>query len=374
MNMKMLKRIGVIALSAAILLGCTSKKQDDFIVSYSVHAEKMNMEQLTEALNAAKSHGATQVVVWTTHAHARPHEARDIEINHVAARYAHSIGLKYGVGMVCCMRKGMPQDWYAVNRLGQPSDEFPAYKERYKFLDPHKPEVHQYLKETIAAFTLIPDVDFIALDLLRYPDVIMAAGLRPRYGVFQEDEYAPADYCYCDLCVNTFKERTGIDIRAVEDPSTCAEWARFRCDVVADLANDIAQEVHSRGKEISAFVFPGPTKAIQVVRQDWSKWNMDSYMPMNFNCLYETDMQWLKDVTVEEVEAAGKTPLISIFYLSKNWPNRDNETDCLKRGLTPSELEQAIIDAKEAGVQGIGMGFSLLSPEHFEVMDKYFVK
>ena len=101
---------------------------------------------------------------------------------------------------------------------------------------------------------------------------------------------------------------------------------------------------------------------------------MDSYMPMNFNCLYETDMQWLKDVTVEEVEAAGKTPLISIFYLSKNWPNRDNETDCLKRGLTPSELEQAIIDAKEAGVQGIGMGFSLLSPEHFEVMDKYFVK
>jgi hypothetical protein len=372
--MKMLKHLGAIALSVAILMGCSSQKKDDFIVQFSIHAEKMDMEQLTEALKTAKAHGATRVVVWSSHGYLHPHEARDIEFNREAAERAHSMGLKVGIGINCCMRKGMPQDWYAVNRLGQPSDEFPAYKERYKFLDPHKPEVHQYLKETIAAFTLIPDVDYIALDLVRYPDVIMAAGLRPRYGVFSAEEYPPADYCYCDLCVNTFKEQTGIDIRAVEDPSTCAEWAQFRCDVVTDLVNDLAQVVHSRGKELAAFVFPGPGKAIQVVRQDWPKWNIDAYMPMNFNCLYETDMQWLKDVTVEEVEASHGIPLVSAFYLSKDWQNRDNETDCLKRGLTPSELEQAIADAKEAGVQGIGLPYALMSPEHFEVMDKFFVK
>ena len=38
------------------------------------------------------------------------------------------------------------------------------------------------------------------------------------------EEYPTADYCYCDKCVADFKAATGIDIKAVEDPSKCEEW------------------------------------------------------------------------------------------------------------------------------------------------------
>ena len=38
------------------------------------------------------------------------------------------------------------------------------------------------------------------------------------------EEYPTADYCYCDKCVADFKAESGIDIKSVEDPSTCEEW------------------------------------------------------------------------------------------------------------------------------------------------------
>lgn len=64
-----------------------------------------------------------------------------------------------------------------------------------------------------------------------------------------DEEYPTADYCYCDKCVADFKAATGIDIKSVEDPSKCAEWAQFRCDLITKLVNRIADEVHGKGKK-----------------------------------------------------------------------------------------------------------------------------
>ena len=86
------------------------------------------------------------------------------------------------------------------------------------------------------------------------------------------EEYPTADYCYCDKCVADFKAATGIDIKSVEDPSKCKEWAQFRCDLITKLVDRIADTVHAKGKKVSAAVFPGPdSHAKWMVRQEWNK-------------------------------------------------------------------------------------------------------
>ena len=90
----------------------------------------------------------------------------------------------------------------------------------------------------------IPEVDYIHLDYIRYVDVILARGLWEKYGLVMDEEYPTADYCYCDKCVADFKVATGIDIKSVEDPSKCEEWAQFRCDLITKLVNRIAFPVH----------------------------------------------------------------------------------------------------------------------------------
>lgn len=63
------------------------------------------------------------------------------------------------------------------------------------------------------------------------------------------EEYPTADYCYCDKCVADFKAESGIDIKAVEDPSTCEEWKQFRYNRITNLVNKIAAAVHAKGKK-----------------------------------------------------------------------------------------------------------------------------
>ena len=117
-----------------------------------------------------------------------------------------------------------------------------------------------------------------------------------------DEEYPTADYCYCDKCVADFKAATGIDIKSVEDPSKCAEWAQFRCDLITKLVNRIADEVHGKGKKVSAAVFPGPdSHAKWMVRQEWNKWNIDAFFPMNYNDFYLEDASWLAPIVKEEV-------------------------------------------------------------------------
>mgnify|MGYP000152229069 FL=1 len=90
-----------------------------------------------------------------------------------------------------------------------------------------------------------------------------------------------------------FKKATGIDIRTVKDPSMCDQWKRFRYDVVTRLVNKIADAVHAKGKKVSAAVFPGPESyAKKLVRQEWNKWDIDAFFPMNYNDFYLEPASW----------------------------------------------------------------------------------
>jgi len=134
------------------------------------------------------------------------------------------------------------------------------------------------------------------------------------------EEYPEADYCYCPRCVGDFKAATGIDILAMDDPSTCQEWKQFRYDVVTRLVARIAEAVHAKGKKVSAAVFPGPEAyALKLVRQEWNKWPIDAFFPMNYNDFYLEPASWVGKVTKDEVDlgAGTRTGVQWPVYLSR---------------------------------------------------------
>src|SRR5947207_15270628 len=90
---------------------------------------------------------------------------------------------------------------------------------------------------------------------------------------------------------------------------------QFRLDMVTDLVNHyLAQAAHARKKMITAAVFPGPTLARQMVRQDWGAWHLDAFLSMLYNNFYEAGPEWVKKQTQEGVAATSK-PIYSGLFI-----------------------------------------------------------
>lgn len=279
----------------------------------------------------------------------------NLEHIRLAARAAHEEGLVFHAWIPCMLQNGLPKSWYAVNRLGKSALQAPAYVPYYTALDPHNAEVRQWLKSKYAEVAEIPEVDFVQLDYIRYVDVILAKGLWKKYNLVMNEEYAAADYCYCDDCVRDFQEKTGVDIRSVSNPAEVKAWAQFRCDVVTSLVNEIADTVHHLGKKISADVFPGPySHAYWMVRQEWNKWQLDAVFPMNYNDFYLEPAEWVGKVTKEEVcSMKDDVPVFSGLFICRDWRNKKKIVDPEGHGLLPSELKNVVLDCRNAGAAGI---------------------
>ncbi|MDR0892025.1 MAG: hypothetical protein LBN24_05375 [Mediterranea sp.] len=314
--------------------------------------EHTNEQSLQADFSKWKAHGVTGVCF---------NVGFDETKARTAARVAKSQGLEFHAWMPCMLHAGLPASWYAVNRLGESAHDVQAYVPYYTCLDPRNPEVQQWLIEQYSRIAAIPEVDYVQLDYVRYPDVILARGLWDKYGLVMNEEYPKADYCYCDSCVAAFKAQTGIDIRKEKDPSKCKEWAQFRCDVITDFVNKLAEAIHRQGKKVSADVFPGPhSYATWMVRQEWDKWKIDAFFPMNYNDFYLENAAWVGKVTREEVESVeGQIPVYSGLFICKDWRNKDKVIDPENSGLLPSEMKEAVTGAVEAGVTGI----ALFTPE-----------
>ena len=353
-----------LALAAAICLySCAGNKSQAPVYVWEGINSKTNMEELSEKYRFWKSKGVVGVCMGSG----------DVELVREASARAHAEGLEYHAWIGAMTRGDMPHEWYTVNRLGQPSDENPPYVSYYKTLDPADPDVRDYLVGVYSEIAGLPDVDYVQLDYIRYADVILSRGLWEKYGLDMTEEYAPADYCYCDDCVAEFKELTGIDIREVEDPSKVKEWAQFRCDKVTNLVNAIVDAVHSKGKKVSADVFPGPmSHAYWMVRQEWSKWNVDMLFPMNYNDFYLEGPEWLATIVREEAESApAGVPVMSGLFICPDWRNKDKVVDPEDSGLLPSEMETAVRGSLDNGAAGICLFTpGRMSAEHWNALAK----
>ena len=289
---------------------------------------------------------------------------------------AKTAGLEFQAWIPAMVQSGIPSlspDVYAVNGKGESAFDKPAYVDYYKFLCPNREEVFTFLSNLYGTIAAVPQIDGIHLDYIRFPDVILARGLWDKYGLVMDREYPEFDYCYCDTCVADFKARTGIDIRSVENPALVEEWKQYRYNLITNLVNRLSDTVHAHGKLISAAVFPGPNSvAKKIVRQEWNKWNLDAFYPMNYNDFYLEDTTWIGSVCKEGVEALNNgKPLYSGLFICPNPEKKGGEADPEFHGLNPHELEAAIRISILNGANGICLFTpDRMTPAHWDVFVK----
>ena len=149
-------------------------------------------------------------------------------------------------------------EWFSVNRNGQSLADTTAYVDYYKFMCPALPEVREFIKKKIEAYCEVEGLNGIAIDYNRFVDVILPTTLWPKYGIVQDQEYPQWDFGYHPAMIEKFKAAYGYDPREQEDPSQDEKWLQFRCDQITEVANMIADVVHSYGKKMAASPFLRP--------------------------------------------------------------------------------------------------------------------
>lgn len=193
-------------------------------------------------------------------------------------------------------------EWFAVNRKGESGFDKPAYVNYYRFLCPNHEGVAEYLANDYVKEAHLPYVDGVHLDYVRFPDVVLPVSLWKNYGIEQTSEHPEYDYCYCDVCRTQFKALTGRDPMDSKFPMEDQSWINFRLDAITRVVDQITKAVKADNKAISAAVFPGPSMAKKMVRQDWGNWSLDAYFPMIYNGFYYEGPEWIGRSVKESVQ------------------------------------------------------------------------
>lgn len=202
-------------------------------------------------------------------------------------------------------------EWFSVNREGKSLADTTAYVGYYKFMCPALPEVREHINNKIKAYCEVEGLNGIAIDYHRFVDVVLPTTLWPKYGIVQDREYPQWDFGYHPAMIELFQEKYGYDPREQEDPSQDEKWLQFRCDQITEVANMIAETVHSYGKKMAASPFPTPAMSRKMVRQDWGKWNLDIVFPMVYHTFYTGDVSFISDCTIDNVKQ--KNPMTTLY-------------------------------------------------------------
>lgn len=218
-------------------------------------------------------------------------------------------------------------EWLSVNRDGESLADSKAYVDYYKFMCPALPEVREHIKNKIKAFCEVEGLNGIAIDYHRFVDVILPTTLWPKYGIVQDKEYSQWDYGYHPAMIELFVKQYGYDPREQDDPSADEQWLQFRCDQITEVANEIAEVVHSYGKKMAASPFPTPRMSRQMVRQDWGKWNLDIVFPMVYYNFYTEDISFISDCTTENVRDKKDETTLYCGMMAVNGPEMFQSMD-----------------------------------------------
>ncbi len=256
-------------------------------------------------------------------------------------RVAIPIAHKYGIEVYAWLWTLNPEhdrnlilkehpEWLSVNRKGESLANIKAYVDYYKFMCPALPEVREHIKKKIIAYCEVEGLNGIAIDYHRFVDVILPTTLWSRYGIVQDREYPEWDFGYHPEMIRLFQEKYGYDPREQEDPSVDEKWLQFRCDQITEVANEIAEVVHSYGKVMAASPFPTPAMSRQMVRQDWGKWNLDIVFPMVYHNFYTGDVSFISDCTIENVRDKNQ---MTTLYCGMTATNGPEMFECMDAAL-----------------------------------------
>jgi hypothetical protein len=366
-----MNKVVIIALVFALFSCNTPEVEKVKVFAWTGGPGKMTDQELLERFSGYKGKGIDGLMFNGGH---------DPEVYRRVGKIAKEAGLEFHTWIPTMLQgrgTGLSPEAWAVNGNRESALDKPAYVGYYTFLCPNRPEVLTFLSGLYGSVAEVPEVDGIHLDYIRFPDVILARGLWDKYGLVMDREYPEYDYCYCDKCVADFQEKSGIDILTVEDPSQVEEWKQFRYDLITDLVNQLVEVVHAKDKEITAAVFPGPhSVAKKIVRQEWDKWNLDAFLPMNYNDFYLEGTEWIGEMTRESVSSLqnGK-PVYSGLFICPNPEKKADEKDPEGHGLLPEEIEEAIRESMENGAAGICLFTpERMTPAHWEAFERAIYK
>lgn len=249
-------------------------------------------------------------------------------------------------------------DWFAVNRKGESCYDKPAYVDYYRFLCPNREGVKEYLAESYIKDSNLPYVDGVHLDYVRFPDIVLPVSLWKNYGIEQTKEMPEYDYCYCDVCREKFKAQTGKDPMDLPFPMENQSWINFRLDGITQVVDHITKTLKADNKHVSSAVFPGPSMAKKMVRQDWGNWHLDAYFPMIYNGFYYEGTEWIGRSVKESVETInGKAKI----YAGLMFPDvKDN-------------FEEALDEAFNNGASGVSF-FDGPTEEYLHKLKEYLDK
>lgn len=306
-----MKPIKILILFIAIfgIIACTSKKEESeklpMFWTWLDYRPGMNMDSVCMILNES---GLDGLIL----------NAPSPDDYRVAIPVAHKYGIKV-MAWLWTMNLEHDRDeivknhpeWLSVNRNGESLADFNAYVGYYKFMCPALPEVREHIKNKIRAYCEVEGLDGIEIDYHRFVDVVLPTTLWPKYGIVQDREYPEWDFGYHPEMIRLFKEKHGYDPREQEDPSVDEDWLQFRCDQITEVANEIADVVHSYGKIMAASPFPTPAMSRKMVRQDWGKWNLDIVFPMVYHNFYTGDVSFIEDCTIDNVKQ--KNPVTTLY-------------------------------------------------------------
>jgi len=253
------------------------------------------------------------------------------------------------------IRKNHPE-WYQVSRSGKSCFDKPPYVDYYRWISPHIPGAVQYVCDRAEEIARMKQVQGVHLDYVRYPDVILPDALWSQYKLDQTDELADYDFDYGDAAVAAFKKAHGRDPRAIKDPATDQEWLHFRYDAVTALVKRVHQTVQPHKKQLTAAVFPTPSLARKICRQDWDKWPLDMACPMTYHSFYNQPEAWIGDCVRENIQAAH-FPICAGLYMPAF--------------KSPEEFERGVKAAFHRGAVGVSL-FGGVGDPYWEVVAKVF--
>ncbi len=160
---------------------------------------------------------------------------------------AHEAGLSFHAWTWMLNRSGDAKvkvehpEWFDVSRNGDSSLTHPPYVGYYQWLCPTRPAVRDYLGAIVDQVAAHPGVDGVHLDYIRHPDVILPRGLWSKYHLVQDHEMPEYDFCYCQVCRDTFTAQYGTDPLELPAPPADQAWRQFRYDSVTDLVKGLAR-------------------------------------------------------------------------------------------------------------------------------------
>lgn len=227
-----------------------------------------------------------------------------------------------------------------MNRLGNNCLEYDPYVKHYKWLSPSSPGARQHVKEKAAALAALDGLASVHLDFIRYNDAILGRQLqRDKFHIEQDTYRAEYDFGYHPEAIEKFKAIFGYSPLELKQPWLSPEWLQFRLNEVSSLVNEIVAETHAAGKQVSAAVFPYPTRARMTVYQDWPAWDIDIVCPMNYNSFYLEGIDWIGFSVENGVrETQGKNLYVSGLFVPD---------------LSAEELYQAAKLSIEKGAKGV---------------------